>query len=237
MFTTLVESRAVRQRSVKGTITSIVLHAMAVGAAVAVSVTSNGGATEAPPPAPAITYTIADPPPTPVIDRPSHPSPSQPALPATPARVVIAPIDIPTTLPSIDLAATPIGDDRIIITRGGRNSESGDNGSAGITGIPSGGAYPENVVERMPRLVGRAIEPRYPNSLRSSGISGRVVVRFVVDTLGRAEEEGTVIVEATHPLFTEAVRNVLALYRFSPGEVGGRKVRTLVQMPFAFTLR
>jgi hypothetical protein len=44
------------------------------------------------------------------------------------------------------------------------------------------------------------------------------------------------IVEASHPLFADAVRGALARYRFSAGEAAGRKVRTMVQMPFEFTL-
>jgi hypothetical protein len=32
------------------------------------------------------------------------------------------------------------------------------------------------------------------------------------------------------------VKNALGYYRFSPGEVAGRKVRTMVQVPFTFAL-
>jgi protein TonB len=73
-------------------------------------------------------------------------------------------------------------------------------------------------------------------SLRERGINGHVAVQFVIDTLGRAEMGGLTIVEATDPLFAQSVRTVLPRYRFSPGEVGGQKVRTLVQLPFDFTL-
>ena len=100
-----------------------------------------------------------------------------------------------------------------------------------------GGVVDVAVVERIPRMLGNAPTPRYPASLRESGISGNVVIRFVVDTLGRAELDGVVIQEATHMLFADAVKNVLGFYRFSPGEVGGRKVRTLVQVPFTFALK
>jgi len=63
------------------------------------------------------------------------------------------------------------------------------------------------------------------------------VVRFVVDTMGRAELGDVVIVEATHALFADAVKNALERYRFTPGAVEGRKVRTMVQLPFTFSLR
>jgi periplasmic protein TonB len=42
--------------------------------------------------------------------------------------------------------------------------------------------------------------------------------------------------KSDHDLFTNAVRNVLPQYRFFPAELGGRKVKQLVQMPFQFTL-
>ena len=61
-------------------------------------------------------------------------------------------------------------------------------------------------------------------------------VQFVVDTLGRAEMSGLRVVEESDPLFAQSVRAVLPRYRFSPGEVGGQKVRTLVQVPFEFTI-
>jgi hypothetical protein len=47
---------------------------------------------------------------------------------------------------------------------------------------------------------------------------------------------GLRVVEASDPQLVQSVRAVLGRYRFSPGEVGGHKVRTLVQLPFDFTL-
>jgi protein TonB len=95
----------------------------------------------------------------------------------------------------------------------------------------------ERLVDRAPRLAERAIEPRYPTSLREAGIEGRVVVQFVVDTLGRAEVDELHVVESPHPQFVESVRAALARYRFTVGESAGRTVRTRVQMPFQFTLK
>ena len=79
--------------------------------------------------------------------------------------------------------------------------------------------------------------PQYPSSLRQSGITGQVLVQFVVDTLGRAEMGDVQIVEASHALFADAVRAALARYRFSAGEAAGHRVRTRVQLPFTFSLR
>jgi protein TonB len=45
------------------------------------------------------------------------------------------------------------------------------------------------------------------------------------------------VVRATHDLFATAVRNALPGMRFYPAELGDRKVRQVVQQPFAFTIR
>src|SRR5436853_594903 len=72
--------------------------------------------------------------------------------------------------------------------------------------------------------------------LRSSGIQGKVVARFVVDERGMAEADSVQFVSSDNRLFEDAVRVALRRMRFAPAEIGGRKVRQLVQMPFVFTL-
>jgi protein TonB len=118
---------------------------------------------------------------------------------------------------------------------GVRTGSSIGNGPP-LLGGASGAALDEHLVDRAPRVLGRAIEPRYPAALRDAGVQGRVVVQFVVDTLGRAELDELQVVESAHPQFVESVRAALARYRFSPGEAGGRRVRTRVQLPFDFAL-
>ncbi len=78
--------------------------------------------------------------------------------------------------------------------------------------------------------------PRYPDQLRAAGVTGRVIVRLVVDTMGRVEPASVVIRESSHDLFAQAVRAVLPALRFAPAEAGGRKVRMLVDLPFEFRL-
>ena len=80
-------------------------------------------------------------------------------------------------------------------------------------------------------------EPAYPAVLRRSGVEGAVRIRFVVDTLGRVELSSVDVRATTNEAFTEAVRAVLPKLRFTPAEVGRRRVRQLVEMPFIFSLR
>jgi len=69
----------------------------------------------------------------------------------------------------------------------------------------------------------------YPDSLRRRGISGRVVLEFVVDTLGRVEP-GVRVLETAHPLLVAPAKEMLQGARYRPGRVRGRAVRVLVRM-------
>jgi TonB family protein len=78
--------------------------------------------------------------------------------------------------------------------------------------------------------------PLYPHELVTRGIEGRVVVRFVVDTTGRADLETFRVVEASHPLFAAAVREALPAMKFRPAALGNIRVRQLVELPFGFQI-
>ena len=140
---------------------------------------------------------------------------------------------VPDHLPPIDLGPA-LPPDEIVIGRGIRTASPIGSDLPGLGG--PGSAVDEHLVDRAPRLAGRFADPRYPAALREAGIEGRVVVQFVVDTLGRAELDELQVVQGSHPQFVESVRAALARYRFTVGEAGGRKVRTRVQIPFDFTL-
>jgi protein TonB len=72
--------------------------------------------------------------------------------------------------------------------------------------------------------------------MRTTGISGRVRIRFVVDTTGRVDPSSVQVIESTHDLFTNAVRAVLPSLRFKPSEANGQRVRSLAEMPFDFVI-
>jgi len=82
----------------------------------------------------------------------------------------------------------------------------------------------------------RASPPRYPAGLRAAGVSGEVLAQFVVDTAGRAEPSSFKVLKSDHGEFSEAVRATLPLTEFTPAEIGGRRVRQLVQMPYQFSV-
>ncbi|HEX5972388.1 MAG TPA: M56 family metallopeptidase [Gemmatimonadaceae bacterium] len=95
--------------------------------------------------------------------------------------------------------------------------------------------YFEFQVEKPVQLASGSANPVYPVALKAANVSGVVLAQFVVDTLGRAETFTFKVLKSDHQLFTEAVKNVLPGLRFIPAEVGGRKVKQLVQQPFTFS--
>jgi protein TonB len=78
--------------------------------------------------------------------------------------------------------------------------------------------------------------PTYPSMLQNQGVAGQVIAQFVVDTTGRVDISTFKVIESSHDLFSSAVKNSLSRMRFQPAEVGGRKVKQLVQQPFVFNL-
>jgi protein TonB len=97
--------------------------------------------------------------------------------------------------------------------------------------------YMEAVVEERPDLIqGTCIQPRYPEILRQAGIEGRVLIEFVIDTLGRAERAGLRVINSAHQLFEAPARETVLSCRFRPGRIQGRAVRVRVQQPINFTI-
>ncbi len=76
----------------------------------------------------------------------------------------------------------------------------------------------------------------FPPSLFASRTPGLVIAEFVVDTLGRVEDNTVRIVSSTAPLFTVSVRAALEAATFVPAVKDGRPVRQLVQQPFRFDI-
>jgi protein TonB len=85
-------------------------------------------------------------------------------------------------------------------------------------------------------LLAGAPVPGYPERLRNAGIEGSVVAQFTLDEHGLIEPDSVRFVRSDNVLFEESVRSVLQRMRFSPAQIGGRKVKQLVQMPFIFTI-
>lgn len=74
----------------------------------------------------------------------------------------------------------------------------------------------------------------YPPNLRREGVSGMVVVRFIVTESGSVTE--IQIVRSTHPEFATAVTRALESSRWTPGRKDGRIVNSRMEQPFPFRI-
>jgi TonB family protein len=93
--------------------------------------------------------------------------------------------------------------------------------------------YQEFQVEE-PVDVIHAATVSYPVPLKARGIGGRVLVQFVVDTLGTAEMSSFRVLASPDSQLTKAVESVLPRWRFRPARVGAQAVRQVVHLPFDF---
>jgi len=76
---------------------------------------------------------------------------------------------------------------------------------------------------------------KYPEEAKTAKIQGRVIVRFIVSTEGKAE--GVSILKGVHPLLdAEAVRVVSSITGFKPGMQGGKPVDVWYMVPVIFSL-
>jgi outer membrane biosynthesis protein TonB len=79
--------------------------------------------------------------------------------------------------------------------------------------------------------------PAYPPALLKLGVEGSVMVRYVVDSLGRADISTLQIIRASRIEFAIAVREALPLMRFTPAKMGPKAVPQLVEQPFNFRIQ
>jgi protein TonB len=235
MFENLIESQAKKPKQAGGLLLSFILHGVLIASGlylthgvVAANVKAQveeidfAKAPDKPPPP----KTEEAPPPPDVVAAPPPPKGFQ---------ILTAPIKIPDVLPDIDLTKS--------VTK---VEDFTAKGVAGGTATGVVGGVPQSInsdvplfdfqVEQQVRAVPGQAAPDYPGVLRQSNVEGDVTAQFVVDTSGKADMSTFKEIKSSHPLFTDAVRKRLPSMKFIPAEVGGRKVKQLVQMPFIFTL-
>jgi protein TonB len=238
MFNNLIETNAKRQRSIGGTFMSFLLHGGLIALAVVATASAGEIAEEVKdekvefvetpkdePPPPEPEPEVAPPPPPDVVAAPPPPKGFQ---------VLQAPVEIPDVIPKIDLNRKAIDEADF----SGKGVAGGT--SKGVEGAPApivdnNQTYFEFQVEK-PVVALNNTSPTYPGMLQSQGVSGTVIAQFVVDTTGRVDVSTFKVIESSHELFTSAVKNVLPRMRFAAAEVGGRKVKQLVQQPFQFNI-
>jgi periplasmic protein TonB len=236
MFDNLLETNAKKERSAGGTMLSVVMHVVII--AVAVYVTGKGVA-EAVEEAREEKIDFVEIKEEVKVQETPPPPPPDAVMAAAPIakgfQVLQAPIDIPDVLPDIDLSKKVTNE--ADFTGKGVAGGSSQGVAGGVPQALTGDAtYFEFQVEKQAAAAPGSTGPTYPDMLKQAGIEGEVLASFIVDTTGRADLGSFKVIKSTHEQFTAAVRRALPQMRFLPAEVGGKKVRQLVQQPFGFTI-
>ena len=221
MFDVLIESKKPSQRGkLAGTsIVSIVFHTVVIGGLVYATLTA-GQADNAIREDPSMVY---------IQQETKQPDAPQPQLEVQfkGFQTVVAPTDIPTNIPPVNLQ------DRF---------DPRDFSGVGVEGGTASGLMPTDAVlsvdvvqEKPERLAGP--QPVYPPLLMQAGIEGTVMVQAVIDTMGRVEETSVKVTQSANPGFNESAKQTVLKSLFRPARVYGKAVRVLVQLPITYTLR
>lgn len=234
MFDQLIETKAAKQKRSGGTVISIVLHAVLITAAVVLT-KKTADALEKPKEEKVVLQeNKKEPEPEKPKEQPKQVQQVAQVAPPKGFQVLTPPITIPDVIPDVDLSrkATDEAD------FSGKGVQGGvAKGVEGGTGpVISDQPYFDFQVEKAAAAIPGSGSPAYPEMLKSSGVEGEALVQFIVDTTGRAELGSFKVLRASHDAFGQAVKAALPRMRFLPAEIGGRKVRMLVQQPFAFAL-
>jgi protein TonB len=76
---------------------------------------------------------------------------------------------------------------------------------------------------------------KYPNAARLKGIEGKVIVRFTIDTTGKLVDP-KIVKDPGYGLGEEALRVLMLMPKWKPGELKGKKVRVWYTLPINFEL-
>jgi periplasmic protein TonB len=234
MFDQLLETKAATQKRAGGTVISIILHAIVIGAAAYLTQKSVSALEKPKEEKVVLQENKKEPEPEKPKEQPKVVQQVAQVAPPKGFQVPVPPLEIPDVIPDVDLnkKATDEAD------FSGKGVQGGvAKGVEGGTGpVISDQPYFDFQVEKAAAAIPGSGAPAYPEMLKSSGVEGEALVQFIVDTTGRAELGSFKVLRTSHDAFGQAVRAALPRMRFLPAEIGGRKVRMLVQQPFAFAL-
>jgi periplasmic protein TonB len=141
-------------------------------------------------------------------------------------QTVVAPTDIPTNIPPINLQEHFDPKDY---------TGTGVEGGIG-TGVMPDQVFLESVVEERPEVLSGP-QPQYPDLLRQAGIQGRVIVQAIIDTSGRAEPRSVKVIQTPNPGFDQPAKTYVLRALFRPARVHGRAVRVLINLPIDFRIK
>jgi len=97
----------------------------------------------------------------------------------------------------------------------------------------AGKAFAAEELQERPTVLSRP-PLHYPDSLRRAGIDGRVVIRVIVDTLGRPEPNSLEVLESPDSGLTAVAKEFALGSTFRPARRHGQAVPAWVKVPVVF---
>jgi TonB family protein len=143
------------------------------------------------------------------------------------------------------LTSTPATSQKGAPSRPAANQGQGaDFSGRGVTVLPRDHRtepYELSEIDEQPSLLDRAavadsIARHYPSKLRRNGVTGMVVLRFVIQPDGTVDPRSIGVEAPAHPGFVTAASSVARGMRFRPAMKDGHPVRTWVTLPIVFQL-
>lgn len=157
-------------------------------------------------------------------------------IPGTPLPVIPSPsIEPVPLLPNQPVSSSPRWDPR----------EFARPGAGDISGPPDLGAgtlegtFLPGEVDVLPKIApGSRCSGEFPAALKAAGLSGNVVLQFVIGTEGTVDRSAVRIVRSSSPALDQAAISGLTRpdCRYLPAESRGRPVAVLVQQSIRFAL-
>jgi TonB family protein len=218
VFETLIESKKKTDKKFFGLgFVSLTLHAALIAAAIVATVKAGQSDTKVKTDTTLVFLEQTQ-------QKPPEQQPVQLDIPLKGFQNVVAPTEIPTDIPPINLQEKFDPKDY---------SGSGVEGGVGNGMVPTGEVFAENLVEEKPSVLS-ATPASFPEMLKAAGIQGRVIVQAIIDTSGRAEPGSVKIIQSPNPGFDQGSRNYVLHALFRPARVHGRAVRVLIQIPIDY---
>jgi periplasmic protein TonB len=226
MFDTLLESNVPHRPQVRSSLIALFLHvAVVVGA---ISATAKSHAIFQPLPRDTIRLDLTR-------SRNLEPRPSGPTTPSGETPVIPAPpppaATAPSQIPALDLGFDESPFDAMAFAGLGPGSDSSSSAASRGPAV-----WTPTDVDMLPQLASQ-LQPHYPEVLRRTGVSGEVLLEYVVGSTGRVDSSSVRILRSSHPGFSEAALEALRGAHFRPARRSGRPVAVLVQQTIRFEIR
>lgn len=177
---------------------------------------------------------------------PPEPPPENVVVSANPPpqgfQIITPPDNIPTEIPPVNLNER--FDPRDFTGKGVEGGiATGVVGGTGPVPTIEGQVFLQAEVDESPQATNVAacvaeLDKNYPAVMKSAGISGRVVLQFVVNTDGKVDASTVKVTSSSHKAFEDPAKRVMtsSACTFKPGSSRGQPVRVLVQQAVSFKL-